>query len=175
MGPVNHVIHAFRFVVDCQSPGIVAAVAHSRHDVHAIDLVPVQKHRCHIGNGGVVEASLVRTLEGARRRGQQVVAHAGLVVDHGDPAHRPVEEGVLRRRIGITLLGGTDVDGRAVGIALHAVQRSLVTGIEQTRGAMGGYTGGATLFVDVTGAGFPSGGRAADGNDDAGGDRRQAG
>ena len=173
MRSVNHVIHAFRLVVDSEPPGVVAAIAHSRHDVHAIDLVSVQQHRRHVGQGGGVEAALVGTLEGARRRGQQVIAHAGLVVDHGNPAHRPGEEGVLRGRIGITVLGSPDVDGRPVGIALHAVERSLVAGIEQTRGAMGGYTGGAALRIDVTGAGFPSGGRAADGKDDAGSDRRQ--
>ena len=174
MGSVNYVIHALRLVIDSESPGVVAAIAHSRHDVHAVDLVAVQQHRRHIGQGGVVEASLVGPLEGARRRGQQVIAHAGLVVDHGDAAHRPGEEGVLRRGIGITVLGGPDVDGSPVGVALHTVERSVIAGIEQACGAMGGNTGGAALRIDVTGAGFPSGGRAADGKDDAGGDRHQA-
>ena len=151
MVPVDDIVHPLRLVVDGQAAGVVAAVSHARHDIGAIDLLPAEEGGGHVGDGTGVETALVRPLEGARRRRQQVVAHPGLVVDHRNVAHGPFAEGVLRRGVGDAVLPGVDVQRRSVAFADHLIQRPPVLGIEQARGAMGRHARGAAFLVDVAG------------------------
>ena len=164
MVSVDDIVHPFRFVVHGQSAGVVAAVAHAGHDIGAIDLLPADEGRGHVGDGAGVETALVRALERSRRRRQQVIAHPGLVVDHRDVAHGAFAEGILRRGIGDAVLSGMDVQRRAVAFADHLIQRAVVLGIEQARGAVGRHAGRAAFPVDVAGA-FPEPGEAVAGED----------
>ena len=109
----------------------------------------MQQRRRHVGDGTRVEAALVRPLERPRRRRQQIVPQPGLVVDHGNVAHRILAESVLRRRIGDAVLPREDVERRPVALSDHLIQRPAVLGVQQPRRAVRRDARRAAFPVDV--------------------------
>ena len=157
MFPVDDIVDPFRFVIDRQAAGVVAAVAHSGHNIDAIDFLPVQQGGGHVGDGTGVETAFVRPLEGSRRSWQQVVAQPGLVVNHGNIANRVCAEGVLRRSIGDAVLLRENVERRSVTLTDHLIERTVVLGVEKSGSTVCGDTGRAAFPVDVAGAFVHSG------------------
>ena len=137
-------------VVDRGALGVVFAQAHAGLDEHAVGLVAHDGHGRHIGERDVVEATLGRAVESAAGCLGEVIVLAGLVVDDADPAIGVRAEGVLRCRIGVSAgirdgrcdgLDDVDVEGLAVGLAQHLIERPAVDRVQRPRGAVGGHAG----------------------------------
>ena len=146
---VYHIVDSLRFVIDCQAARIVAAISHSRHNEGTIDLLSIQQGGSHIRYGTGVEVALVRAEEGPGRRRQQVVAQSRLVVDCRDVAHSAFAEGILGSGVSYAVALCEDVEGCAVAFAGHLIERTAVSGVEQTGGTVGGDAGCAAFGVDV--------------------------
>ena len=146
--PVDDVVHALGLIVDGKVAGIVVTVAHARHQVCAIGLPAVYGHRSHVGDGKGVELSLCRTLEGAWRSLVEVVAVAGLVIDHRDVGYRALAEGIVCGGVGISVLRH-DAECRAVTLASYLVQRTAVGGRKDACGAVRSHTVISIGFIDV--------------------------
>ena len=155
---VDDPVLPLRLVVDRGALRVVLAEAHARRDEDAIDLVAHDRNRRHVGDRQVVEAAHGRAAESAAGRLGQIVVLGRLVVDRGDPAVGVGAERVLRSRVGVSArirnrrrdgLDNADVQGLAVGLAQHLVERAVVGGVERARGAVGGDAGGAGGGIDV--------------------------
>ena len=135
-----------------------SAEAHARLDEDAVGLVAHDRNRRHVGDRKIVEPAHGRAAESAAGRLGEVVVLGGLVVDGGDPAVRIGAERVLRGRVGVSArirnrrrdgLDDADVQGLAVRLAQHLVERAVVGGVQRARGAVGGHAGVAGGGVDV--------------------------
>ena len=152
----EHPVLALGLVVHGRAGGVVQPQAHTRSDEDAIDFVTHHVYRRPVGHGYIVVAAHSRAAEAAARSLIQVIALAGLVVKHRNPAVGVLAESVLGGCIGITagIRGGSfhyaDIQGLAVGLAHNLVQGTVVGSIQGTGGAVGRHAGCSAAFIHVT-------------------------
>ena len=158
MVAVDDPVLAFGLVIHGSALGVVPAVAHARGDEHAVDLVPVQVNRGPVGKGDIVESSHGRSAEASAGSLLQMVLIAGLVIYDGDPAVGVLAELVLGGCVGISagILGrrlyNADVEGLAIRLAHHLIERAVIGGQKGARRTVRGGTRVAGCGIYVAGA-----------------------
>ena len=123
---IDDPVLALRLVVDRCAFHIVLTESHTRFDEHAVDLVPPDRNRRHIGDRKGVEASQGRAAEPATGSLREIVVLGRLIVDDANPAIGAGAETILCGCVGVSArvrnrrgsrLDNTNVQSFAVRLA----------------------------------------------------------
>jgi len=153
---VDDPVLAFCLIIYCSTPRIVLTHTHSRNDEDTIDLVTVEGDRGHVSDRKGVESAKCRTNEGSARCLIKVIGLFGLIVKDCDPTGSVGTELVLCSSICITTwitcawLHDTDVEGLEVRSTHDLIERSVISRIKRTGGAVCSHTRSAATGIDVT-------------------------
>ncbi len=159
---VDDPIGAFCLVVDCCAFCVILAQPHTWRYEDAICLVAHDCDGRHVRDRQVVEAAHSWAAESAARRLGKVIVLRRLIVDHRDPALGLRAKYVLGRRIGIAArIDGrwrhnADVEGLAIGLPHHLVERPVIRCVQRARCAVRSHAGVASRGVDVARAFRPA-------------------